>query len=41
VWIGKLVHDEQAYAELSETTAVDGWFPAYRRAPQAGRLSVS
>jgi lipopolysaccharide/colanic/teichoic acid biosynthesis glycosyltransferase len=41
VWIGKLVHDEQAYAELSETTAVDGWFPAYRRAPRAGRLSVS
>jgi lipopolysaccharide/colanic/teichoic acid biosynthesis glycosyltransferase len=41
LWIGKLVHDEQAYAELSETSAVDGWFPAYRRTRQAGGLSVS
>jgi lipopolysaccharide/colanic/teichoic acid biosynthesis glycosyltransferase len=41
VWIGKLVHDEHTYAELSETSAVDGWFPAYRRAREAGGLSVS
>jgi lipopolysaccharide/colanic/teichoic acid biosynthesis glycosyltransferase len=34
MWIGKLVHDERAYADLCETTAVDGWFPAYR-APSA------
>ena len=41
IWIGKFIHDEQTYADLSDTTAVDGWFPAYRRAPKAGGLSVS
>jgi lipopolysaccharide/colanic/teichoic acid biosynthesis glycosyltransferase len=41
LWIGKLVHDQRAYAELSDSSAVDGWFPAYRRARQAGGLSVS
>jgi serine/alanine adding enzyme len=41
MWVGKLVHDARAYAELAATEAVDGWFPAYRR-PRSGveRLSV-
>lgn len=29
-WIGKLVHDERAYRELSGDAGVDGFFPAYR-----------
>jgi lipopolysaccharide/colanic/teichoic acid biosynthesis glycosyltransferase len=41
LWIGKLVHDEQAYAELSQTSEVDGWFPAYRRARGARGLPIS
>jgi lipopolysaccharide/colanic/teichoic acid biosynthesis glycosyltransferase len=31
LWIGKLVHDEHAYAELSGTDRAESWFPAYRR----------
>jgi len=42
VWIGKLVHDERAYAELADSTEVEGWFPAYRRgrSPAEG-ISIS
>ena len=29
-WIGKLVHDPEAYAALAGTAPVDGFFPAYR-----------
>ena len=41
MWVGKLVHDARTYAELAGTDAVDGWFPAYRRARSGvERLSV-
>jgi lipopolysaccharide/colanic/teichoic acid biosynthesis glycosyltransferase len=40
MWIGKLVHDERTYAELSDRTAVDGWFPAYRAPSAVGGLPV-
>ncbi len=33
-WIGKVVHDEAAYRELSDGAGTDGYFPAYR-APSA------
>jgi hypothetical protein len=33
MWIGKLVHDARAYADLAGTDTVAGWFPAYRRLP--------
>jgi hypothetical protein len=30
LWIGKLVHDADAYRELGGTDSTDGFFPAYR-----------
>jgi lipopolysaccharide/colanic/teichoic acid biosynthesis glycosyltransferase len=41
LWIGKLVHDERTYAELSDGSAVDGWFPAYRANAAVGGLPVA
>ena len=41
MWVGKLVHDARAYAELAGTDDVDGWFPAYRRpAAREARIPV-
>jgi lipopolysaccharide/colanic/teichoic acid biosynthesis glycosyltransferase len=40
LWIGKLVHDERTYSELSDIPSVDGWFPAYRAKAAVGGLPV-